>query len=377
MMTAELETENAPTAKAYLKVRHKNVRAVMKKMGIDALLLTSSQDVAYLSNFSAPDNISVYGILTRKDFFLVASRPVMSEAQHTVPWATLLPAPLNAAIKATKAKRIGFEVKSITFGLTQDLDRQLKNGTPTELVPVDGVMPEIRKFKGDYELDSIRKAVTIAEEAFRVMVAEVRVGHEENYLAGFLIGEMRGRGAGGISFDPIVAAGVNSSFGHHSPNETKVQVNQPLLVDWGATYNGYCSDLTRTLIVGRGSPKIRKIYEVVLEAHAAAVNVLRPGVTTRQADRVARNVIELAGYGQYFTHSLGHGIGREVHERPFISAKSDEDELKPGMVVAIEPGIYVPGVGGVRIEDDALITYAGNELLSTLGRTLEENQILQ
>jgi len=154
-----------------------------------------------------------------------------------------------------------------------------------------------------------------------------------------------------------------------------VQRDQPLLIDWGALFKGYCSDLTRTLLVGRVAPKLKEIYNVVLEAQQAAIAFLRPGVTTIQADRVARDVIEKAGFGKYFGHGLGHGIGREIHELPSMRKTGGEQELRPGMIVTVEPGIYLPGIGGVRIEDDVLITHSGCEVLSSLDRSFEGNHL--
>ena len=170
----------------------------------------------------------------------------------------------------------------------------------------------------------------------------------------------------------IVAAGANSSLPHYRPQESAlIQRDQPLLLDWGAVYKGYCSDLTRTLMIGRSSPKMKKNYQVVLEAQQKAIQFLRPGVTTKQADTVAREVIEKAGFGKEFGHGLGHGIGREIHELPTMRKTGGEEELRPGMIVTVEPGIYIPGEGGVRIEDDVLITHSGCEVLSSLDKSFE------
>ncbi|HEX4125550.1 MAG TPA: M24 family metallopeptidase, partial [Tepidisphaeraceae bacterium] len=200
---------------------------------------------------------------------------------------------------------------------------------------------------------------------------EIEAGQSENYLAGLLIFELRSRGASGTSFPPIVAAAANSSLPHYRPSETLVQRDQPLLFDWGAMFNGYCSDLTRTLMIGRVSAKMKQIYQVVLEAQQSAIQFLRPGVTTKQADTVARDIITRAGYGEFFGHGLGHGIGREIHELPTMRRIGGEEELRPGMIVTVEPGIYLPGEGGVRIEDDVLITHSGCEVLSSLDRSFE------
>jgi Xaa-Pro aminopeptidase len=168
-----------------------------------------------------------------------------------------------------------------------------------------------------------------------------------------------------------VAAGANSSLPHYRPGESLIQKDQPLLLDWGALLKGYCSDLTRTLLIGRVGEKIKKAYKTVVEAQAAAIKFLRPGVTTMQADRVARDVIERAGFGKNFGHGLGHGLGLEIHELPTLRKTGGEEELRPGMVVTVEPGIYIPGEGGVRIEDDVLITHSGCEVLSSLDKTME------
>ena len=230
-------------------------------------------------------------------------------------------------------------------------------------------MTNIRKVKDDQEIDLIRKSVAIAEEAFEAIRDEIKVGETENHLAGLLLMEMRSRGASTSSFEPIIAAGPNSSLPHYHPADVLVKRDQPLLFDWGALYKGYCSDLTRTLMIGRVSAKMKEIYKVVLDAQLAAIAFLRPGVTTRQTDQVARDVIDKAGYGKEFGHGLGHGIGREIHELPTLRKTGGEEELRPGMVVTVEPGIYIPGEGGVRIEDDILITHSGCEVLSSLDKS--------
>jgi Xaa-Pro aminopeptidase len=249
--------------------------------------------------------------------------------------------------------------------------KEIRDARPLELVSLEDVMASIRKVKYDTEVDLIRKAVALAEEAFQAIRSEIKSGQTENYLAGLLVLELRSRGASDSSFPVIVASGANSSLPHYRPGEALVQRDQPVLIDWGATYKGYCSDLTRTMIVGRANSRIKQVYKVVFEAQQAAIKFLRPGVTTRQADQVARDVIERAGFAKEFGHGLGHGIGRDIHELPTMRKIGGEEELRPGMVVTVEPGIYLPGEGGVRIEDDVLITHSGCEVLSSLERTFE------
>ncbi|HEY2586069.1 MAG TPA: Xaa-Pro peptidase family protein [Tepidisphaeraceae bacterium] len=364
-------------AKAYLKVRQKNVRDALKELKLDGLLLTHPPDLAYLTNFTGDDSV---GLITEKDFFLVTDFRYQEQAEQEAGWLKTsirdgkMSDAVAKAIAETKLQRIGFEANFTTFGQASAVDHalgQMKDIKPVELVPLQDVMVNIRKVKDDNEIDLVRKSVGVAEEAFEAIRSEIKVGQSENYLAGLLVFELRARGASNSSFPVIVAAGANSSLPHYRPGEVLVQRDQPLLIDWGALYKGYCSDLTRTMLVGRVSSRIKQIYKVVHEAQEAAIKFLRPGVTTLQADRVARDVIEKAGFGKEFGHGLGHGIGREIHEMPSMRKTGGEEELRPGMIVTVEPGIYLPGEGGVRIEDDVLITHSGCEVLSTLDRSFE------
>jgi Xaa-Pro aminopeptidase len=336
-------------AKAYLKVRQKRVRDAMKALKLDALLLTHPPDLAYLTNFTGDDSI---GVITEKDFVLVTDFRYQEQAEQEAGWLKLRIRDGKMSDALAKALFVGFEANFTAFGQVHALDRavkEIKGAGPIELVPLEDVMTNVRKVKDDHEIDLIRKSVGVAEEAFEAIRAEIKVGLSENHLAGLLIFELRSRGASDGSF-PAIA---------------------PLLFDWGALYKGYCSDLTRTLMIGRVSARMKKIYSVVLEAQQAAIAFLRPGVTTLQADRVARDVIEKAGFGKQFGHGLGHGIGRDIHELPSMRKNGGEEELRPGMIVTVEPGIYLPGEGGVRIEDDVLITHSGHEVLSTLDRSFE------
>jgi Xaa-Pro aminopeptidase len=364
-------------AKAYLKVRQKTVRDAMKKLKLDGLLLTSPADLAYLTNFTGDDSI---GLITANDLRLVTDFRYKEQAEIEAGWVKAviregkMDIALAETILAAKVKRLGFEANRATFGQIHALDKTIKEKAGkevVELVPVEDVLVNIRKVKDDHEIDLIRKSAGVAEEAFTAIRDEIKVGQSENYLAGLLVFELRSRGASDASFPVIVAAGPNSSLPHYRPGDVLVKKDQPLLIDWGAMYGGYCSDLTRTLIVGRASAKMKQIYNVVLAAQLAAIKFLRPGVTTSQADRVARDVIDQAGFKDYFGHGLGHGIGREIHELPTMRKTGGEEELRPGMIVTVEPGIYLPGEGGVRIEDDVLITHSGCEVLTTLDKTFE------
>jgi Xaa-Pro aminopeptidase len=369
-------------AKAYLKVRQQSARKAMKELKLDGLLLTHPPDLAYLTNFTGDDSV---GLITDKDFHLATDFRYQEQAEMEAAWLKMhirdakMSDILAKVLATTKVKRVGFEANFTTVGQIDALQIALKGkggagiGSPVnvELVPLDNVMVNLRKVKDDHEIDLVRKSIGVAEEAFEAIRSELKPGQTENYLAGLLGFELRSRGASDSSFPVIVATGSNSSLPHYRPQETLVQRDQPLLIDWGALYKGYCSDLTRTMMLGRVSATMKKIYQVVLQAQKEAIAFLRPGVTTLQADRVARNVIEKAGFAKEFGHGLGHGIGREIHELPTLRKTGGEEELRPGMIVTVEPGIYIPGEGGVRIEDDVLITHSGREVLSSLEKSFE------
>ncbi len=202
----------------------------------------------------------------------------------------------------------------------------------------------------------------------------IRVGQTELEMAARLEYEMKSRGASAPAFPTICAEGANGAQPHAQPGRRKVKRGSAILFDWGARLGGYCSDLTRMVFVGSVPPKFREIYGIVLEAQLAAIAEIRPGRRMCDIDAVARKVVEDAGYGPQYNHGLGHGLGLDVHEAPSLSWRSKE-KLEPGMVVTAEPGIYLPGVGGVRIEDDVLLTRTGCRVLSRLGKTLKDSVI--
>lgn len=363
-------------AKAFLKVRHQAVRQAMSQLNLDGILIAHTPDLAYLTDFSGSDSV---GIITQNDFHLITDFRYQEQAGMECGWVKLglregsMENALAMQLGQLKLKRVGFESNTTTVG---QLDRLMdgmkaKKITPPELVPLDDVLPNIRKIKDDNELDLIRKSVAIAEEAYTAVRGMIKPGLTENHIAGLMISELRSRGADMASFPVIVASGHNSSLPHHQPGEGLIQKDAPLVIDWGAMFHGYASDITRTLLLGRVDTKIREIYKVVYEAQKEALRFIRPGVTTLEADAIARDVISKAGYGREFGHGLGHGIGREIHELPTLRMHGAGEEFRPGMVVTVEPGIYLKGVGGVRIEDDVLITHSGCEVLTSLDKTLE------
>jgi Xaa-Pro aminopeptidase len=238
-----------------------------------------------------------------------------------------------------------------------------------ELIPAGGLIEELRAIKDSGELDRLRAAAKLADEALTEVLERGLVGRTERDVALDLEVTMRRRGAERASFEPIVAAGEHSALPHASPRDVEIPAGTLVVVDWGAELDGYASDCTRTFATGEVDPRDREIYETVLVAQEAALAAVRPGPTGREVDAVARAVIDGAGHAEHFGHGLGHGVGLEVHEGPRLSQDA-KTALEPGMVVTVEPGIYVPGGVGVRIEDLVAVTEDGHEVLNGLPKDL-------
>lgn len=233
----------------------------------------------------------------------------------------------------------------------------------------DPVMSALRIVKDSGELAAMQKAAEIAEAAMQALLPRLQIGLNEKKIAVMLVQELVEAGSEGAPFSPIVASGPNGGSPHANPGDRSIQEGDLLTIDWGAFYGGYPSDITRTFAVGEVEPELLRIYDAVKEANAAARRQARPGATGSEVDRAARGVIEESGYGPYFIHRTGHGLGLEIHEGPYIVAGNDEP-LQVGSVFTIEPGIYIPGRGGVRIEDDMVITGEGSRSLTTFSRDL-------
>lgn len=375
---AALKTAPRRTGHASLELdaRLAGLRKRMTELKLDAYLLTHAPDIAHVTGFAGHDSAA---LITHRGV------TVITDSRYTEELATEAPHVKLALRKTSMAEtvapllgkiaggKVGFESHFASFGLIDGIRRQLRsNGTAgVALAPLADVMVNLRKNKDAGEHAAIRKAVAVAEAAFRACLPKIKPGMTEGHLAGRLILEMRARGATNAAFDPIVGAGPHSSLPHYRPDASPIRMDQPLLVDWGALVDHYRSDLTRTMFLGKVHPKLEKIYKVVLEANEATIAGLKPGLSCKTADAIARNIIKRAGFDKQFGHGLGHGIGRDIHEEPRLHKSRDKHELEPGQIVTVEPGIYLPGLGGVRIEDDVLITETGCEVLSTLDKSFE------
>jgi Xaa-Pro aminopeptidase len=274
---------------------------------------------------------------------------------------------LNLAGRGVRS--LGIEANHMSVALRDELERTLG---AVQLKPVQGQLEAMREVKDATELAAIGKAIRVAERALSDLLAGGKarfVGRTERQVAAELEFLMRTYGADRPSFDTIVAAGPRSAMPHYRAGDRRIMPDDIILIDWGAVVGGYCSDLTRVLLVGRIPPKRAEVYQLLLRAQQRGIAAVNAGSTGESADAAAREVIAAAGYGAAFSHGLGHGIGLEVHEGPRLGRKATA-QLRPGMVVTVEPGIYLPGLGGVRIEDDVLVGRQGRQVLSRLPKSM-------
>jgi Xaa-Pro aminopeptidase len=263
--------------------------------------------------------------------------------------------------------RLGFEADHVSVSQHQHLRTQLRDDV--ELVSTSRLAETLRATKEPDELARIKAATALADAAFDRLLRERIVGRTERELALALENDMRQRGAERVSFETIVAAGAHGALPHAQPRDVEIREGDLVVIDWGAELGGYCSDCTRTVAAGDPGSDARDVYELVLEAQLAGLQAVKAGRGGREVDGVARDLIAAAGYAERFGHGLGHGVGLEIHERPTLSARSD-DHLQAGNVVTVEPGVYVPGQFGVRTEDLVVVTDHGCEILTSVPKQL-------
>ena len=353
-----------------MRKRVNDCRRRLKEFKADAMLVKNEVDYFYLTGFTGADSAA---LITPRDVHILTDGRFLEEIKEEVHWAkvSVRKHSLNEEIARVcgerKIRRLGVQPELLTLADQKDLKKRIKG---LRLVPAPGIVTQPRKHKSEAELVAMGRAIKVAEDGFRAMIETIRPGQTELEIAARLEYEMKRRGASGPAFNTICAEGPNAAKPHAVPGKRKIKKGSMILVDWGARVGGYNSDLTRVLFVGSIPPKIREIYAVALEAQLAAIAAIRPGARMCDVDAVARKIIVDADFGKQFTHGLGHGLGLEVHEAPSLSWRSQE-QLEAGMVVTVEPGIYLPGVGGVRIEDDVLVTAGGRRVLTHLPKSLD------
>jgi len=340
---------------------------------VDALLISRPEDVGYLTGFTGADSFLLVG---RRFASLITDGRYAEQAEAECPDVETyvrsgsMPQAVARLLKGRGVRRLGLQADHMTLRGRQRLAATVN---PRRLRAISDVLGELRAVKDAGEVKAVRKAVRAAERALGGLLAggaKALEGRTERQVAAELEYRMRLGGADCAAFETVVAAGAHSALPHYRPGTTKIRGAQAVLIDFGARLGDYCSDLTRVVFIGKIPPKLADVYEVVRRAQAAGIAALRAGLSGRSVDAAARKVIAAAGYADRFVHSLGHGIGRQVHELPAL-ARTSGARLRAGMIVTVEPGIYLPGIGGIRIEDDILITRTGRQRLSSLPRALK------
>ncbi len=359
-------------------LRQSNLMAALELAGLDALALNPGSTLTYLTglHFHLMERPTVILFAPHADPVIILPElevgkissldyPIRSFAFGDDPstWAAVFKTASQAA--GIDGRRVGVEPRALRF-----LELRILEGAAPQahFVSAEATLSSLRVHKDESEIASMRQAVDIAQKALQATLPAIRVGASERELASELTLQLLQNGSDTeFPFRPIIAGGPNSANPHSVPTDRKLQQGDLLIIDWGAAFDGYISDLTRTFAIGKIDPELERIYHVVAEANAAGRSAARPGVPAGQVDAAARAVIEKAGYGKFFIHRTGHGIGMEGHEEPYIYGENAL-LLEPGMTFTVEPGIYLPGRGGVRIEDNVAITASGAESLSDMSR---------
>lgn len=352
------------------KNRLSNLKHKLRSQKLDALIITHLENIRYLTGFTGSGGML---LVTLKQAVLFTDFRYAIQAQQEVFGAKIRlgKKPLEQFkhfLEEVKLHRLGFEAEHLSFENYEKIDHICQQ-YGVELVPGYRLLAELRLIKQPEEIAQIKQAIAIAEAAFGRIAKQVKPGVREIDLALELEFEAKRSGSARLPFEIIVAAGKRSAMPHGVASDKVIPANELVIIDFGASYQGYNADITRTLLLGEPSPRQLELYQLVSRAQAEAIAGVRPGMQAQELDRIARGVIEDAGYGEYFGHGTGHGVGLEVHEEPSIS-QNDQTQLIPGMVFTIEPGIYLPEVGGVRIEDMVLVTEDGCEVLTSLPKEL-------
>jgi Xaa-Pro aminopeptidase len=355
---------------AATSTRLDRLTASLAEAELDLMLVTDLVNVRYLTGYTGSNGLALIGPESRR--FVTDFRYVEQAAAQVEPSFDRVEAPRDLLDVVTDllpagTLRIGFEDANLSVRDHEALLALMPERV--SLVAAPGIVERLRAVKDDAERALMRSAAKLADEAFSAVVAPGLAGRTERDVALALETEMVCRGAEHASFDTIVAAGEHGALPHAKPRDVEIRPDDLVVVDWGARLDGYCSDCTRTLAVGEPAPEAREAYELALAAQLAGLGAVRAGAGCREVDAVARDVIAAGGHGPHFGHGLGHGVGLDIHEGPRLSQRAEGD-LVAGNVVTVEPGVYVPGAFGVRIEDLVAVTAEGCEVFTSLGKEL-------
>ena len=356
-----------------MQIRYEKLAKLLEEKKLDAVLVSDGYNMRYLSGFTGATG---YLLITKN------SRTLFTDSRYTIAAAAQAPdytvievdssrdycAAINKVLEAEKILSVGFEALKVSYREYELLKNRL---AAKELVPLNDELARLRRIKTAEEIELHRHAEHIGDIAFEEVLHHIRPGVTELEIAAKLEYIMKLNGADKLSFESIVAAGVNSSKPHAEPGHRKIEKGDFVTMDFGCVYNGYCSDMTRTVVVGKADKKQKEIYSTVLKAQLEVLSMLKPGLPGREYDKVARDIIYNAGYEGYFGHGLGHSVGLEIHENPRFSM-IEEEIIEAGMIMTVEPGIYIPEFGGVRIEDMVVITEDGYENFAHSNKELIE-----
>ena len=332
------------------------VRKILEQKNLEAVIVLSDYNRRYLSGFTGTSGALV--ISKEKQYLITDFRYMEQAAKQATDFELIehkqgLIAEIKAILAADDIQNVGFEGHLVSYDTYLQLSKSY-----ISLVSISDAIDRIRQIKTPEEIEIIQKAADIADGAYEYILTVAKAGMTEKELKAKLESKMLELGADDTSFDTIVASGLRGALPHGVASDKVIEEGDLVTLDFGAYYKGYASDITRTFAIGEPDPKLKEIHQIVLEANLKAIAELKPGMTCKDVDAISRDYIAEKGYGAYFGHSLGHGIGLDVHEGPALSSKS-QDVLAVNQCVTIEPGIYIEGLGGVRIEDDILITENG------------------
>lgn len=351
-------------------MRIEKIRQALRARGLDAIILSDSKNRHYATGFRSSAGavyISEKQAVFYTDFrYIEAARASVKDVEvRQIETGCSYSKVIEPLIETDNAHTVALEDDCLTFADYTSWSKSLK----AEVVPQKGLMEELRAIKTQDELENIIAAQRIAETALEEILNDIRPSVTEREIAARLTYLMLHHGAENMSFDPIVVSGTNSSKPHGVPSDKPIEVGDFVTMDFGCIYNGYCSDMTRTIAVGTATDEMCHVYETVLKAQLAGMEIAKAGVTGREVDGAARKIISDAGFGDYFGHGFGHGVGLLIHEAPTVSFRNDKP-LPAGAVVTAEPGIYLPGKFGVRIEDMLYLTEEGNQVLTLAPKNL-------
>ncbi|MEW6739278.1 MAG: M24 family metallopeptidase [Nitrospirota bacterium] len=351
-----------------IQSRKKDIQRIIGLKRLDGLLIANIKNIRYLTGFTGS---SGFAIITRdRGLFFTDFRYEEQSKREVKGFEVAIEKGkriklIQSFVKKLGIKKLGFE-KSISYEFYE-----LLKGVPAALLPQKNLVEDMRKIKSEEEIGSIKEAVRRAEGAFLKIKPRIKPGAKEREIALRIEEQLKKAGCGNIPFDIIVASGKNSSMPHARPTEKKIEKGDFVIIDWGGEANGYCSDMTRTLLMNcKDLDKKIRVYNTVNYARQKAIKSIREGLKTQEIDSTVRNAIKKAGYGEFFGHGTGHGVGLDVHEYPHVSWNKGE-KIRNNMVFTVEPGIYIPELGGVRIEDMVLVRNGKAELLTGLSRELE------